>query len=172
MKRREQHPLTYALSKNLLFEDIGLKDLSQIAEVLFQRTFERGECIFKQHDRGFGLYLVERGSVRILREQEGESVTLATLGPSTFFGEMALIEKHNLRTATALALEESHVLGLFKPDLDHLLLTKPRIGVQILLRISWVLSRRLTETNATLSLLQDRLEAGEATKTTSSPNKS
>ncbi|MCB9738490.1 MAG: GGDEF domain-containing protein [Deltaproteobacteria bacterium] len=76
-----------------------------------------GQDLFREGDPADGMYVVDRGAVRIWREVEGEAIELATLGPGNIFGEMALIDG-SPRNACASAVEETVVIQVPKPTFD------------------------------------------------------
>jgi NADH dehydrogenase len=78
--------------------------------------FEPGEAIVTQGEIGDKFYIIARGKVEVLREQDdARSVSLATLGPGEYFGEVALL-KALPRTATVRALEPTDVLAMGRGD--------------------------------------------------------
>ena len=53
-------------------------------------VLERAEWVFKKGDPGDSLFLIKSGMVQIVKEINGNDVTLATLSDNEVFGEMAL----------------------------------------------------------------------------------
>lgn len=64
------------------------------------------ELLFREGQSGQFAYLIERGRMAILREQDGEYQVLSELGAGECIGEMALIS-HDPRMASAMALDET-----------------------------------------------------------------
>ena len=54
------------------------------------RTYGDGEAIVRQGDTGDCMYVVQRGTVEVVRETPEGEVRLAVLGEGDVFGEMAL----------------------------------------------------------------------------------
>jgi CRP/FNR family transcriptional regulator, cyclic AMP receptor protein len=69
------------------------------------REYEDGECIFREGDRSFEMYVVQSGSVVVTK---GE-LPLAVLGRGDFLGEMSLLESLP-RSATAVAKGKARLL--------------------------------------------------------------
>ena len=69
------------------------EERSQVAECLNSLTYESGQCIFKQNDEASGIYFVESGSVRIIKNESVSVRELGRLGVGEYFGEIALISK-------------------------------------------------------------------------------
>ncbi|MEO0292772.1 MAG: cyclic nucleotide-binding domain-containing protein [candidate division WOR-3 bacterium] len=68
----------------------------------YERELKKGEVLFKEGDTGEEMYLIRSGKIRIVKEIEGKSKTLAIIGEGEFFGEMALLDK-SPRSASAIA---------------------------------------------------------------------
>lgn len=68
----------------------------------FRRNLAAGQTIVREGDTGDEMYIVRSGKVRVFKSSEGNSVTLAVLGPGEFFGEMALMGEYR-RSASASA---------------------------------------------------------------------
>lgn len=76
-----------------------------------RKSFGTGARIFSQGDTGNRAYLITSGTVEIFTERDGETVVLATLGPNSVFGEMALLDD-SPRMASARALETVQCLAV------------------------------------------------------------
>lgn len=139
-----------ALKKNILFKDLSLGELRLVQNIIHFRHYSPNELVFKQGDVGVGMYIIIRGSVDIIYDDNH----ITTLKEDDFFGELALVEEHGQRTATALVKEETQLLGFFKPDLLEITHRSPEIGVKILFRIAQVLGIRLHETTALVRTLR------------------
>lgn len=151
-KNPQSEAIISALRANHLFKPLSSSELQYLSQLVHERIYEKGETIFKQNDRGYGLYVILSGNVSIrARSPQGE-VQVTTLERGSFFGELALIEEDNIRTAGAIALERTALLGFFKPDLLEILERKPETGVKILLQLAGVLGRRLMATTERVNL--------------------
>jgi DNA-binding CsgD family transcriptional regulator len=69
------------------------------------REYRKSEVIFDEGTTGVEMFIIYSGSVRLSTKEPGREVTLATIGPGEFFGEMAVIDSA-FRTATAVADED------------------------------------------------------------------
>jgi CRP/FNR family cyclic AMP-dependent transcriptional regulator len=87
------------------------------------RHYGRGEVVCHEGDPGDVVHLIQSGRVAArLSTSRGESVTLSVMGPGEVFGEMALFNERDERTATIVALEAVETLTLRKEafhDLRH-----------------------------------------------------
>ncbi len=88
-----------------------------------QRTVASKEIIFREGDAGDFAYIIQSGKIEILKHAEHGEVQLAVLEAGTVFGEMALFDSDEVRSASARALEES-VLEELSADEFQMLLAK------------------------------------------------
>lgn len=164
-KRAErQNDIVQVLGRNALFETLSVRELTFLKELVHLRHFQAGETIFKQGEIGIGMYIVVSGTVDIFIddlqqiEKDSESVHITRLGAGDFFGELSLVEDNGRRTATALARDETRLIGFFKPDLVDIVERNPSTGVQILMRLGEVLGRRLKETSEKVTRLRREIQ--------------
>jgi len=131
------------LAGNPVFSELSARDRQYLTEHLHTRHYDQGEIIFEEGDIGSGFYLIRSGHVRIsLDPSDAESVELARLSTGDFFGETALSEAAP-RLTTAIAIETSELVGLFRSDLELLAQNRPVLCNKILLSLNQILSRRI-----------------------------
>jgi CRP-like cAMP-binding protein len=152
------------LKENLLFQDLSDRDLRFLEHVVHVRKYHAGEPIFRQGDVGVGMYIIMKGRVEIFvtdptaPSNEDNEIFITQLLPTDFFGELSLVEDNGRRTATAIARDETLLIGFFKPDLLEVLSRKPAVGTRIVFRLAEVLGRRLKETTDKVSELRRALK--------------
>jgi len=162
-KKDETQEVFEALQQCFVFKTLSRKELTIVQDTVHVRSFKTGEAIFRQGEIGVGMYILLRGSLDIfvdhtIDEDASTRPHLVTrLRGGDFLGELSLVENNSRRTATALAAEESVLIGFFKPDLFEIMERQPETGVKILLRLSEVLGRRLKETTTKVSELKEEL---------------
>jgi CRP/FNR family transcriptional regulator, cyclic AMP receptor protein len=139
---------TFALKVGYLsaidvFRDLPRSEIERLAETTTMIKVVRGQVIYRPGEYNAALFLLKKGRVQIVRQSaDGRRLILATLGPETFFGEMALIGQRFPQDSTAEALDEALVCVLHRRDLERLILDYPRVGLRLLEQIS----ARLLET--------------------------
>ncbi len=102
------------------------------------------------------MYIIVKGSVEITEEDNaGQKNTLAKLADGAFFGDLALLDE-SPRSASAVALEDSDIIGFFRPDFLDLLYKKPKLGIKVLLALAKVVGERLRRTNELLAQIQQK----------------
>ena len=83
-----------------------------------KRIFKTGDVIMRQGDQGTCAYIIEEGLVEILLEKpDGRIVPVATRGPGTIVGEMAIVDRAP-RVATVKALKDCKMLEISQEDFD------------------------------------------------------
>lgn len=139
--------LDNVLKKVPFFRELKKNELREFRRIIHQRYYKKNEIIFYEGEPGVGMYVIEQGKIGIYKNFDEQSKEeLASLQPGEFFGEMALLDE-SPRSATAVALENSMILGLFRPDLFDLINRNPRLGNKILLKLSQMIAERLRLSN-------------------------
>lgn len=159
--KSSQKAVAHALKDNILFWTLSPREITYLSNFVYERVYQPNEPIFQQDDRGLGMYFVVKGQVAIRTQTNHGEVLVTTLNEGTFFGEIALVEPENYRTASAIASEKTLIIGFFKPDLLEIIERKPSMGVKILFQLSTVLGRRLTETTDRITQLTRKLKSIE-----------
>lgn len=154
------------LKRIYLFEPLTKKELRFVKATLHVRNYRPGEIVFRQGELGVGMYIILKGSIEIyvdsgLAEETPQNTYVTRLVSGDFLGELSLIEENSRRTATAIADEETTLIGFFKPDLLEIIDRQPATGVKVLYRLAEVLGRRLKETTLKVSELKRELHRME-----------
>lgn len=154
-KRKKIEGVRDILKRIPVFEDLSNLELSHIERILHHREYAADEVIFSQGTPGFGMYIIEDGSVKIVSEPSNR--ILAELQGGDFFGELALLGD-TPRSATAIAKTACRMLCFFQSDLIDLISRKPQTGVKILLCLSRTIGERLKKANEEIHALNNRSE--------------
>lgn len=162
-RRSADQTIHSVLAENILFRDLSDSELRFLERCVHVRHYHAGESVFRQGEVGVGMYLVVKGRVEIYvvdptASEQSREVYITQLLANDFFGELSLVEENGRRTATAVAREETTLIGFFKPDLVEILSRRPAMGTKITLRIAEVLGRRLKETTDKVSELRQVLK--------------
>ena len=102
-----------------------------------------GDIIFSEGDIGTEMYIIQSGTVELLKSIGGETRTLATLEKGDFFGEMSVLEDAP-RTASARAKTDVEVVRINGPMFDTMLKSNAEIAVRMMRKLSHRL-REVTE---------------------------
>ena len=98
-----------------LFALLSDHQLSALFPAIQHRSYPRHSFMLRAGEKSDALYIILSGRAKIVIDDgEGREVTLTTIGPSEFFGEMSLIDEKP-RSASVEALEPCEVLYISKP---------------------------------------------------------
>ena len=104
-----------------------------------------GDIIFSEGDIGTEMFILQSGTVELLKSIGGETRVLATLEKGDFFGEMSVLEDVP-RTASARAKTDVELVRINGATFDAMLKSNTEISVRMMRK----LSRRLREVTAML----------------------
>jgi len=136
-----------------LFEGLAPSEIEGVLCVCERIEFEPAACLMRQGQPADSAFILERGSVDVTtRLPGGGEAGVATLGPGSVIGEMALLDS-GLRSATVVAREP--VAGYFlERDGFHMMLAqRNRAAFTIQVRITRTLCQRLRELRARIMAL-------------------
>ena len=164
-KNNEEDNYLTVLKKNILFETLDKTELHFISKAVHERSYRTGEVIFHQGTLGTGMYVIVKGSIDIFTKDTDmanktptQNVHIAHLISEDFFGELSLVEENSKRTATAIAAEDTLLIGFFRPDLIEILDRNPTVGGKIAFQLAKVLFRRLQATTDKVTHLKKDLK--------------
>lgn len=103
-----------------LFRCLDSDAIKQTAAMLRKHTYDNGEIIISQGEKGDSLFLIARGVVRVSHSENGVSRDLGTLMAGDFFGEMALMQ-HECRNATIRTVTPCQLYELKRSELEKLM---------------------------------------------------
>ena len=132
-----------------VFKNFTKKEFLELEKLVHHRKFSENEFIFKNNAPGEGMYIIMKGSIKISIGDGKNEKILANLQEGDFFGELALFDDEP-RSANAISLSESKLIGFFTPDLLALKDRNPVITNKILFNLGQILGERLRQTNSLL----------------------
>ena len=106
-----------------------------------------GQVVFREGDTGTEMFIIESGSVDIVRAARG-SEPLATLGAGDFFGEMAILEDQP-RFASAITRAPTKLLRIDRAAFPGVIAGNVEIAIRIMRKLAGRLRRsesRISET--------------------------
>lgn len=107
---------------NPTMSNLTMEELSKIAEIVDFSTFKAGEQIIRKGSIGKLFYMIKSGHVVVRNKADTSGVSLAdtTLGPGTYFGELALM-KDAPRAADVVAKSDCQLLCLDRDTFMNIL---------------------------------------------------
>jgi CRP-like cAMP-binding protein len=112
------------------------------------RTFSKDEIIFCEGEPGEELFIIQKGSVKIIKITENNEILLAVLKAGDIFGEMALLESKP-RAAGAVAFEECQLMAVNRANFQQMIQTQPQLIARLTTLLSeriWLLYKQLANT--------------------------
>lgn len=114
-----------------IFSHLQFKELLAIASISQEERFYEGDTIIREGERGYSMYIIISGRVRIVsRAGGGEEVQLTVLEESDYFGEMSLFDD-SPRSATAIAEGEVRLLRINKREFRDMLREYPGVSIMM-----------------------------------------
>lgn len=148
LSKKEQNAL--ALYDFELFKAKKEETIITLEERMQKLLFKAGEKIFSAGDTGDELFLIRKGSVRIvLPIGENQQYHISTFGQGAFFGEMAFLDGAT-RSADAVCESDAELFVLSRAEFDKFAEEHKKISLRFLEGIASVLAARLRFTNAEL----------------------
>lgn len=124
------------LSAMRIFRDLSPEEMKMIDASTVMTTAPKGKIIYMPDETGEVLFLLKKGSVHLYRlSSEGRKLIVQTVGPMTFFGEMAIVGQ-NMYDLFAEAAEDCTICVMGRADVERLLLMKPQVALRMLEEIS------------------------------------
>lgn len=123
-----QRVLDGVLAATPLFRNLDENARKRIAERFELLTVDAGEVVVREGETDRSLYLIKRGCFAVTTTLPGDETPrdLARLGPTEFFGEVALVGS-TPRTATVRSIDRGEVLRVRGEDLDPVLDEYPEL---------------------------------------------
>ena len=128
MARDEKLDLLHSIP---LFANLDRRHLERLGMLTEEVDVPAGKVLIRQGDHGDDLMIIVSGGVGV--ERNGERI--ASLGPSEFFGEIALIAG-GPRTATVTAETPTRLLVLNHRDFHALMEEFPEVAAQVLMTLA------------------------------------
>jgi len=144
-----------------LLKNFSDNELRLLAKYMHNRKFSEGEVVFRAGEIGIGFYFIFSGMIELSHEDidvEISSEKFLVLEEFSYFGELALLQEGNKRTATALARNKCELVGIFKPDLDNLIVRHPVLAAKLIQSISIALADRLYFVTSEASKMYKRIK--------------
>jgi sulfate permease, SulP family len=154
VKKGDEPPLE--LKDFDLFREYSETRLKELAAGVETRSVSEKQRIFSVGDPGDELFLVRRGSVRVLLPLKGNTHHhLATIGRGDFFGEISFLD-HSLRSANVEAKAPTDLYVISRARFDKQSHADPVFGAQIFARLALAIGRRLRHADAEVQDLEER----------------
>lgn len=111
--------------------DSSIKAFELPAFERFAKIYEPGQVIISEFEPGDTFYLIQSGSVQLLKCVNGTKKNLDILKAGEFFGEMAILD-NSPRSATCMAKTRVKCLEFSKENFEALITGNPMLSLKLL----------------------------------------
>jgi CRP-like cAMP-binding protein len=120
------------------FQNFNAEEVNLVKNICERKPFGSYQTIFREGDKAEMIYLVEFGSVKIIKNDED----IITIGQGGTFGEVPFLDG-NCRSGTAITIEDSHLIEIAYERLTELLVDNPSIALKFYTTAAQFVSKRL-----------------------------
>ena len=118
-------------SESIDVSNSSLKLFSLPAFERFAKEYEPNQIIISEYEPGDSFYLIQSGSVQLVKCVNGTKKHLDILKPGEFFGEMAILD-NSPRSATCMAIGKVKCLEFNKENFELLITGNPQMALLLL----------------------------------------
>jgi len=134
--------------------DFSRSEAECVAQYLSVSFHKAGDFVFRENDRNNYMAFLIEGEVDIRKDRDDSlEQSIITLRPGTHFGEMALVDGEP-RSASVKVRKDATLLILSEANFERILVENPQIGIKMLRKIAYLLSRRLRQTTGRLAYMR------------------
>ena len=139
--------ITHQFDRDGFFYLLDEDEKKLVMERLHKESFSIGEYVFKEDDSEEKLYIVEKGVVSLIKSIGNDVDKTVLIAPEgSIFGEFSFIDGGK-RSASALANENTILLGLDRKDFDELNRQFPAIGTKLYNNLLLTVTQRIRQTS-------------------------
>lgn len=119
-----------------IFSNLNHDEMLEIASITTDRTFDKGEMVYKAGDQSEKLYVIHTGKVKIIRFTEsGKEQVIRVLGPGEFLGELSLFSNQPMQDYGEV-IEKANMCVIEGNKLKELMGKYPSIGLKVMEELS------------------------------------
>jgi len=153
-----------------LFKTLPDSELEHLAATLTVRKYPPGSVVLREGESGDRFYIIIEGKVEAIKAMgSSEERVLGIRGPRQFIGELGLINRDRLRSASVRAIDQVKLWEMTHAEFDALLARQPAMAYEVVR----VLAERLVasetatihdlrEKNQRLAEMYTELQAAQA----------
>jgi CRP-like cAMP-binding protein len=133
--------------KESFFGHLNEDEMRLVKERMHKESFSMGQYVFKNDETGRRLYVVEKGTVSLIKSLGGDLDKTVLIAPEgSIFGEFSFIDG-STRSASALVTVDAVLLSLDRADFDALIQQFPAIGTKLFNNLLFTLTQRIRRTS-------------------------
>lgn len=137
------------LEKTKWADEFSWDDIKKICHYIRPVSAQKGAVVFREGAKDHSLGIIVKGGIDIYKSSGTDNKKIASLKNSQTFGEMALLDGEP-RSATGVANTDTIIFFISKDSLLEIAADHPKLGFQILWKISKLISQHLRKTTGKL----------------------
>lgn len=128
--------------------------IQALESCIVEKSYKEGEYIFHAGDISDELFLIRKGSVRImLTRANGGTYHIATFGRADFFGELAFLDR-GIRSADAIAAKPTDLYIISRSRFDNVAEAHPRLAKNFFADLARAIAIRLRQADGEIRALE------------------
>jgi CRP-like cAMP-binding protein len=116
-----------------------------------EERYPAGGVIIREGEKGFWVYIVLQGTVKIVKKTDSGAVTLSRLGEGQIFGEMMFFMRDKFQRTTSVVADGPVVVGLL--DTELITADLNRVSGRLQQVLTMMISRLKDSTDKTVELI-------------------
>ena len=157
----EENLLKTRIKECPLFSGLSGSEIKSLLEISHIRDYSENENIYTQSTIWLCFYIIVKGSVKIVSENNGTELVLKELAESSYFSEVHLFSE-TTHTVSAVAGEITRLIVFAKPDFEELVKKEPKLGNKTLLKFLEFFGEKLDEMYRENKILKHKLSTTQA----------
>ncbi len=144
-----------------LFDGLAEDHLENILSVAVRQDFKKNQMVLFEDEPDTRLYIVLKGMVKLTRiSEEGREFIFSFLGEGEVFGELSIFEDE-VRNNNAVAVEETSLLYINRPDYLRIFKQCPKLTLNLLRGMT----QRIRERDAQIKSMSLQSATGKVAST-------
>lgn len=135
-----------------VFPTISRAEETSILNICTAINVIDAQVIVERGDPGSDMFIIKKGTFKVIDERNGEDFILTVLKKNDIFGEMSFIDDMP-RSATVVAMEPGILLRLGKEEFARLQDINQKLGTDLVLILARLVVERLRRTDESLLFL-------------------
>lgn len=128
-----------------MFGDLDPTELAEIVQIMQVQRMRPDQYVFRQGDLGDAWYVIYDGEAEVVKESEVGSSHIASLGPASCFGEMAVLDG-STRSATVRTVSACTAFRFPRAAFQELLNQNTLAAYKLVYQMALVLAARQRNT--------------------------
>ena len=136
-----------------IFTELNINELAAIAAITEEEVFPQGYTVFTEGEVSETMYIAVTGEVKVSRN----NTEVGRFRPGESFGLSAFLVDDK-RLVTCTAMEETHLLVIYKREFEEMLMEYPQISLQLAKKHAKMIQRVLNKIGGTDNTCEYALE--------------